>query len=240
MGRPTRRQVLLAAMGLLAALTDVPGGGTVQAAETKVYVFAVTSIRPHVLQKMLEAALPGMSVTVFGRVGDFSRALEEAPPDAALAASPVLAAFGQKPEIQGLKSGSAQEDYLVLSEGEVKADKLGELTIGCLDLMGRKALPAFVQRLLGISREPAIQRVTKTEDLLQLLQFKRADAVLIPEGFLSDLQTRTKMELKILRLPSAKVLRVGIAFPGNRQGVESALRSLPLAVLEQLGVDHWR
>ena len=231
---------MLAAMGLLAALTDVHGAGTAQAAETKVYVFAVTSIRPHVLQDLLESALPGISVTVFGRVGDFARALEDAPPDAALAATPVLAAFGQKAEIQGLKGGSPQEDYLVLSESEVKADKLADLTIGCLDLMGRKALPGFVQGLLGLAREPAIQRVTKTEDLLQLLQFKRADAVLIPEGFLADLQRRTKMELKSLRLPSAKVLRLGIAFPGNRQGVESALRSLPVPVLEQLGVDHWR
>jgi hypothetical protein len=241
MGHPTRRQVLLAAMGLLAALTDVPRfSGTAQAAETKIYVFAVTSIRPHVLQTLLESALPGVSVTVFGRVGDFARALEDAPPDAALAATPVLMAFGQNVEIQGLKGGSPQEDYLLLSESEVKADKLAELTIGCLDLVGRKALPGFVQGLLGLSREPAIQRVTKTEDLLQLLQFKRADAVLVPEGCLADLQARTKMELKILRLPSAKVLRVGIAFPGRRQAVESALRSLPVPLLEQLGVDHWR
>jgi ABC-type amino acid transport substrate-binding protein len=114
------------------------------------------------------------------------------------------------------------------------------LTIGCLDLMGRKSLPAFVAGLLGISHEPAIQRVTKTEDLLQLLQFKRADAVLLPEGFLADLQARTKMELKILRLPTAKVLRVGVAFPGNRQAVEGAIRALPATILEQLGVDHWR
>jgi hypothetical protein len=241
MGNPTRRHILLAAIGLLAGLTDVHGGWPLaSAADTKVYVFAVTSIRPHVLQKMLETALPGVSVTVFGRVGDFSRALEEAPPDAALANSPVLAAFGQKVEIQGLKGGSPQEDYLVLSENEVRADKLPDLTIGCLDLMGRKGLPAFVAGLLGSAREPAIQRVTKTEDLLQLLQFKRADAVLLPEGFLAELQTRTKMELKILRLPSAKVLRVGVAFPGNRQAVEAALRALPAAVLEQLGVDHWR
>ena len=207
---------------------------------SKVYVFAVTSIRPHVLQKMLETALPGMSVTVFGRVGDFSRALEEAPPDAALANSPVLTAFGQNVEVQGLKSGSAQEDYLVLSENEVKPAGLADLTIGCLDLMGRKGLPVFVASLLGIAREPAIQRVTKTEDLLQLLQFKRADVILVPEGSMSDLQARTKMELKTLRLPSAKVLRVGIAFPGNRQAVEGPIRALPAAVLEQLGVDHWR
>jgi hypothetical protein len=237
--------MLQAGMGLLAVLTDVRGElPSAHAGEVKVYVFAVTSIRPHVLQKMLESALPGIGVTVFGRVGDFSRALEETPPDAALALTPVLAAFGQRTEIQGLRGGSPQEDYLVLSESEVNADRLGELTVGCLDLMGRKGLPAFVQSLLGIAREPAIQRVTKTEDLLQLLQFKRADAVLIPEGFLPDLQARTKMELKILRLPTAKVLRVGIAFPngqaGKRQALEGALKALPPAVLEQLGVDRWR
>ncbi|MEO8179061.1 MAG: hypothetical protein ABI895_09530 [Deltaproteobacteria bacterium] len=223
--------------GLVDARGAVPGA---QAAEIKVYVFAVTSIRPHVLQQMLQTALPGMLVTAFGRIGDFSRALEEAPPDAAIAASPVLSAFNQKVEMQGLKASSEREDYLVLSESEIAPAQLADKTIGCLDLLGRKNLPAFVAGLLGLAREPSIQRVTKTEDLLQLLQFKRADAILIPERFLSDLQARTKMELKILRLPSAKVLRVGVAFPGNRQLVESPLRALPAAVLEQLGVDHWR
>jgi hypothetical protein len=241
MGNPTRRHVLLAALGALAGLTDVHGGLTqAHAEESKVYVFAVTSIRPHILQKMLEASLPGMSVTVFGRVGDFSRALESAPPDAALAATPVLSAFSLKADIQGLKRGSPVEDYLVLSESEIRQEKLADTTIGCLDLMGRKALPAFVAGLLGLPREPEIQRVTKTEDLLQLLQFKRAEAILIPEGFLSDIQARTKMELKLLRLPSAKVLRVAMAFPGNRQAVESALRALPVSVIEHLGVDQWR
>jgi hypothetical protein len=241
MGNPTRRHLLLAALGALAGLTDVPGGpAPARAADVSVYVFAVTSIRPHVLQKMLETSMPGVSVTVFGRVGDFSRALESAPPDAALALTPVLGAFNLKADLQGTKGGSPLEDYLVLSENEVRADKLGELTIGCLDLMGRKALPAFVAGLLGLSAEPEIQRVTKTEDLLQLLQFKRAEAILIPEGFLTELQARTKMELKILRLPSAKVLRVAVAFPRNRQAVEGAIRALPASVIEHLGVDHWR
>src|SRR5262245_16176062 len=101
MGNPTRRHLLLAALGLLAGLTDVPGGSAVaHAADISVYVFAVTSIRPHVLQKMLETAMPGVSVTVFGRVGDFSRALESAPPDAALAVAPVLGAFNLKADLQ--------------------------------------------------------------------------------------------------------------------------------------------
>ncbi len=241
MGNPTRRHVLLAALGALAGLTDVHGGlSQAHAGETTVYVFAVTRIRPHILQRMLESALPGMNITVFGRVGDFSRALESAPPDAALAAAPVLRAFNLEPQVQGYKRGSAVEDYLVLSESEIDQEKLANVTIGCLDLMGRKALPAFVAGLLGLPREPDIQRVTKTEDLLQLLQFKRAEAILIPEGFLADIQARTKMELKLMRLPSAKVLRVGMAFPGNRQVVEGSLRALPATVIEHLGVDQWR
>lgn len=243
MGNPTRRRVLLAALGALAGLGfgAAPGGlPLAQAGESRVYVFAVTSIRPHILQKMLEAALPGINVTVFGRVGDFSRALESAPPDAALAATPVLRAFNLEPHVQGHLRGSPLEDWLVLSEHELSQEKLATSTIGCLDLMGRKALPGFVAGLLGLASEPEIQRVTKTEDLLQLLQFKRADAILIPEGFLSDLQARTKMELKLLRLPSAKVPRVAIAFPGTRQAVESALRALPATVIEHLGVDQWR
>ncbi len=232
---------MLWALIAMAGFADAEAQGTPPSdGQPKVYVFAVTNVRPHVLQKMLETAMPGVGVTVYGRVGDFSRALEASPPDAALAAAPVLSAFGQRPDVQGTKGGSAEEEYLLLSETALAPDKLDALTIGCLDLVGRKGLPAFVASVLGISREPEIQRVTKTEDLLQLLQFKRADAVLIPEGSLGDLKTRTKMDFKILRLPSAKVLRTAIAFPGNRQRVEGALRALPLAITAHLGVDRWQ
>jgi hypothetical protein len=205
-----------------------------------VYVFAVLDLRPHVLEKMLEAAMPGVDVTVFGRVGDFSRALVDAPPDAALALAPVLTTFGLRPELQGSLAGSPVEDYLVLSEVEIQPSQLGSLPIGCIDLVGRKKLPAFVASVLALSNEPEVMRVTKVEDLLQLLQFQRVRAILVGQRFLPELQARTKMKFNVLRVPSAKVLRMAMAFPGNRRAVEGPLRSLPQDLIERLGVDAWQ
>jgi hypothetical protein len=206
----------------------------------RVYVFAVLDLRPHVLEKMLEEQMPGVDVTVFGRVGDFSRALVEAPPDAALALSPVLTSFGLHPDLQGTLGGSPLEEYVVVSEEELQQGQLGSLAIGCIDLVGRKKLPAFVASVLGLSNEPEVMRVTKVEDLLQLLQFQRVRAILVAQRFLPELQARTKMQFNVLRLPSAKVLRMAMAFPGNRAAVEGLLRGLSRDVIERWGVDAWQ
>jgi hypothetical protein len=85
-----------------------------------------------------------------------------------------------------------------------------------------------------------VRRVTKVEDLLQLLQFDRADAILLPERFLADLQTRSKLKLEILRLPKATAERMAVAFPGNRALLEPEIRKLPLGILQSMGVDAWK
>jgi hypothetical protein len=231
------RDLLLGVAGALGAAGFAP---VARAEGPTVYVFAVLDLRPHVLEKMLEAAMPGVDVTVFGRVGDFSRALVDAPPDAALALAPVLTTFGLRPELQGTLAGSPLEDYLVLSEEELQPSQLGSLAIGCIDLVGRKKLPAFVASVLALSNEPEVTRVTKVEDLLQLLQFQRVRAILVGQRFLPELQARTKMKFNVLRVPSAKVLRMAMAFPGNRRAVEGPLRSLPKDLIERLGVDAWQ
>jgi hypothetical protein len=210
-----------------------------RAEAARVYVFAILDLRPHVLEKMLEEQMPGVDVTVFGRVGDFSRALVEAPPDAALALAPVLTTFGLRPELQGTLAGSPSEEYVVVSEGELQHGQLASLAIGCIDLVGRKKLPAFVASVLGLSNEPEVMRVTKVEDLLQLLQFQRVRAILVAQRFLPELQARTKMKFNVLRVPSAQVLRMAMAFPGNRAAVEGLLRGLSRDLIERLGVDAW-
>ncbi|HTV23827.1 MAG TPA: hypothetical protein VMG12_34290 [Polyangiaceae bacterium] len=236
-----RRRFVLELLAGAAVVQSALGPlGAARADAPTVYVFAVLDLRPHVLEKMLEAEMPGVDVTVFGRVGDFSRALVEAPPDAALALAPVLTTFGLRPELQGTLGGSPSEDYLVLSEVELQASQLGSMPIGCIDLVGRKNLPGFVATVLGLSSEPEVMRVTKVEDLLQLLQFQRVRAILVGQRFLPELQARTKMKFNILHVPSAKVLRMAIAFPGNRRAVEGSLRGLSRAVIERLGVDAWQ
>jgi hypothetical protein len=237
----SRRGILRAALIGCAAsgLWAIPAPSA-HAAQATVYVFAITDVRPRALQKMMEDEMPGTQVTVFGRVGDFSRALKASPPNAAVALAPVLSAFGQTPALQGVDAGSSVEEYLLLSREALQESDLHRSTIGCIDLVGRKKLPEFVADVLKLDPPPTVRRVTKVEDLLQLLQFQRADAILLPQRFLTDLQQRSRMTLEILRLPQAKVKRTAIAFPGNRSAVESALRRLSADTLKLLGVDGWQ
>lgn len=233
-----RRRFLLDLLGAVAgAATLTPSA---RAEGGRVHVFAVLDLRPHVLEKMLEEQMPGVDVTVFGRVGDFSRALVDAPPDAALALAPVLTSLGLRVDLQGTLAGSPTEEYVVVSEVELQPSQLGSLAIGCIDLVGRKKLPAFVASVLALSNEPEVMRVTKVEDLLQLLQFQRVRAILVAQRFLPELQARTKMKFNILRVPSAQVLRLAMAFPGNRAAVEGPLRGLSLDLIGRWGVDSWQ
>src|SRR5262245_53721100 len=114
--KATRRCFISSALGGWVTLqSDFLALSEARAASAQVYVFAISNMRPHVLQKMLESGMPGVAVSVFGRVGDFARAMDEAPPDAAVAMTPVLEALGHKADMQGMKAGSAFEEYLVLS-----------------------------------------------------------------------------------------------------------------------------
>lgn len=235
-----RREILGWSL-LTAVLATYARGGvpTARAARGSVYVFPLVDIRPHALQKLMESALPNVEVTVFGRVGDFKSALDAARPDAVIALAPVLEHLSQTPVLQGVLGGSRDEKYLLVSERPLDASALASMTIGCVDLVGRRELPAFAAKVLGLKTEPEVERVTKVEDLLRLLQFQRADGVLLPERFLESLKARTKMNINVLDLPSARVRRTAIGFPGDRASVEAALRSLPREVNDKLGVDGW-
>ena len=93
--------------------------------------------------------------------------------------------------------------------------------------------------LIGVESVAEVQRVTKIEDLLQLLQFDRADAILLPERFLSDIRELTKMSFKLTRPAGVKMLRTAIAFPAGRHPVELLIRGLSRGIIEHLGVDSW-
>ncbi|WP_437298405.1 hypothetical protein [Sorangium sp. So ce426] len=184
--------------------------------------------------------MPGVDVTVFGKLSDFKAALESSPPDAALSPKPVLASLNRTADIQGMMAGSDAEQYLLVSTRALTKEMLSGLRYGIVDLVERKSLPKFVAGLLGVSAAPEVQRVTKIEDLLQLLQFQTADAVLLPERFRSDFESRSKMTFTILSLSTAKVGLVAVTFLSERQPVEGAIRRLPKHVLADLGVDEWK
>lgn len=208
--------------------------------EATLYVYAVTPLRARALEQKIEESMPGVDVTVFGKLSDFKTALETSPPSAALSPRPVLTSLNRSADLQGLKAGSDAEQYLLVSTKSLTRDMLLSLRYGMIDLVERKALPKFVAGLLGVSDAPEVRRVTKIEDLLQLLQFQTADAVLLPERFRSDFESKSKMQFTMLSLSTAKVGLVAVTFLSERQFVEGAIRKLPKHVLADLGVDEWK
>jgi hypothetical protein len=204
------------------------------------YVFPFTDMSPHALQSMMSEAMPGVEVTVFGRAGDFRERLQSSAPDAAIAPAPVLEALGHRVQLQGTMRGQPTEPYILMSAQTLNLGSLASKTIGSVDLVGRSELPAFVGSVLHLSSSPKIQRVTKVEDLLQLLRFGKADAVLLPERLVAGLKTKTKMDVEVLRIPGAAVARTGVAFPGSRAKLERYVRALPQGVMRELGLDGWQ
>ncbi|MGK3990883.1 hypothetical protein WME99_47995 [Sorangium sp. So ce136] len=239
--RPARAPAALVAAALLLGccllLISPP---TTAGPQATLYVYAVTPLRARALEQKIEESMPGVDVTVFGKLSDFKTALEASPPNAALSPTPVLASLNRAPDLQGVRAGSDVEQYLLVSTRSLTKDMLASLRYGMVDLVERRALPKFVAGLLGVSATPDVQRVTKVEDLLQLLQFQTADAVLLPERFRSDFESKSKMSFTILSLPTARVGHVAVTFLSDRQPLENAIRKLPKAVLADLGVDEWK
>ena len=202
----------------------------------KLLVFLHLSVKQRALQGELQAALPRLAVTAVGRVADFDRALSQGQ-DAVLAAGPVLEARSLVPRLQGYRLGSREESYSLVSAGRAP-DPAQAAVVGALDLLGREGTTTFVHGLLGA--QPKVERVTKVEDLLPLLQMERADSILLATRLVPELQQSSQMKLlgrelaKRVPLPAVAVI--------NAQGsdVVRDVQKLPAAISKSLGVDEWR
>jgi hypothetical protein len=95
-----------------------------------------------------------------------------------------------------------------------------------------------VQTLVGAS--PKLERVTKVEDLLPLLQMQRVDAILLAARLLDELRAASRMNLGQKELPSKVGLpAVATTGPGGA-AVVAAVSKLSGSLEKALGVDQWR
>ena len=199
-------------------------------------VFLHVALKQRAFQSELQAALAGIVVTAVGRIGDFERALKEGQ-DAVLTLPVVLAAHGLSPKMHGQHKGSPDEKYSLVGVDAVP-DPVRVATIGALDILGREGMNAFVQNLVG--SQPKVERVTKVEDLLPLLQMQRVDAIVLPSRLLNEIKASSRLNLAQRELPVAIGLPA-VASPGaGGAAVLAALTRLPKVLLEALGVDEWR
>ncbi|MET0794798.1 MAG: hypothetical protein ABW061_24980 [Polyangiaceae bacterium] len=214
---------------------SVLASATSHAQTAKLLVFLHVSLKQRAFQGLLQSGLPGIDVTAVGRVADFDRALADSP-DAVLTLPLVLQARNLSIQLQGLRGGSAEEKYTLIA-ADTAPDPARVKTVGALDLLGRDGTNSFVSRMLGKSAK--VERVTKVEDVLPLLQLGRVDAILIPQRLFSDVKSASRINLVQRELPLPVGLPALAALGPGAASIGSAVTRLPMSLLSTMGVDAW-
>lgn len=202
----------------------------------KLLVFLHVAVKQRAFQGELQAALSGIDVTAVGRIADFDRALQDGP-DSVLTLPVVLAARGLEPKLRGRHLGALDESYVLVGADTIP-DAARVQTVGALDLLGREGTNAFVEQLLGA--HPKVERVTKVEDLLPLLQMQRVDAILLAARLFPDLRASSRLSLMQKEL-ARKVELPALANLGSGGAqIMAAVTRLPSRLSSAVGVDEWR
>lgn len=222
-----------------APVPPAPGPGPSEPAV--VYVFVPGTVKPRVLEEVLGSQLRGTTVTAFGGFRDLSQALEKAPADAVIAPKQVLDALGLPIHLQGRDAlGSAEQRYLLLGTRALTPAERATAVIGTVDVAGRESSTRFVARLLNAPAIAPVKRVAEEADLLSLLQFGAADAILLPEPAARALMHDTRMSLTAMEVgPGASLPAVSILDDTERRRIEAAVGGLGIEANAKVGVVSW-
>ncbi|QQS07283.1 MAG: hypothetical protein IPK50_10380 [Fibrobacterota bacterium] len=203
----------------------------------KIYVFYPSMAKPNAVQSALQAKCPGSEITVFGRLADFTAMVGQTPPDVILAPKALADLFPTyKTFLKGTRGGSALEDAVLVSTKPLDAGALATLNVGVVGVLDRGPMNGYVQAVLG--GLPKLKLVTKVEDLLPLLTFGSADAVVVGASQVEDLKGRSQANLQTTPASGKIGLLVACA-KGDASKTESALKGLGAAEKKMLGVDGW-
>ena len=236
--KPPRREHGPAAMALAVAGVALVTGtaSSAFAASGTLLVYLHVSVKQRAFQSLLGAGLPGVTTTAVGRIADFERALKDAP-DAVLTLPVVLAAQGLSATLRGHARGSADERYALVGTGS-PPDPGRVASVGALDLLGREGTARFVRRLVG--PQARVERVTKVEDLLPLLQMQRVEAVLLPARLFPELRAASRLGLAARELEATVGLPAVTSTGPQGTSVLAAISRMPKDVCRLLGVEEWR
>jgi hypothetical protein len=231
-GSLSRTAVMGAALGL-----SLLASRTSQAQAPKLLVFLHVSLKQRAFQGLLQNALPGVDVTAVGRISDFDRALSSDAPDAVLTLPMVLAAKKMQVQLQGQRAGSGEEKYALVA-ADTAPDPARVKAVGALDVLGREGTNQFVTGMLGVQAK--VERVTKVEDLLPLLQMQRVDAILIPQRLLLDVKSASRINLIPRELTKQVGLPAVTSLGAAGNGISAGIARIPLGLSQTMGVDAWR
>jgi hypothetical protein len=233
-----RTGVALSVLALVSSACPLRAGA--QEARPTMFVFVQLDIKSSVLEQALKKQLPGLALTVFGRFRDFQDGIATRTPDAILAITQLLDLNHIKPTLQGMRGTKDSELYLLVTSGSAVMTSFTGKTIGIIDLLGREGTQAFAAAALA-TQDVKVKRVPKIEDLLPLLEFSAADAILIPSSAFKRFTERTRLTLTVRDLPNARVGLPAVAVRNEktRDVVVKAIQQLGAETLSLLGIDNW-
>jgi hypothetical protein len=214
-------------------------GAPIFAQQTTLYVFYPSTIRPQTLQKQLSDELPGVSVTVFGRYIDFAEQVKASAPDVILTKPDVIRQFGSYAlKISGTRNGSTDEPYILVSEK--KDTQAGAVTIGAVDFLGRHGMDSLGRTM--VSTPARINRVSKIEDLLPLLTFGMADAVLVSVRNADYLARTSNMQLFRREISGEKVgiVALGVKKDSTSEKAVRLIKGLSKETCLLFDIEEWR
>ena len=209
-------------------------------ANNSLYVFYPTDIRPSKMAKHISEYCPEIDTTVFGKIKDFKEQIHSSPPDAILSYAPVVEKNQQYSSlVQGYKQGLSNENYVLVSiKKPVNIEQLSSIKFGVLDILGRKAMNSFMTKKLG--SKVKISRVTKTEDILNLLSFGLVDAIFISQQRYNKFRIQSQLPLVATSLNYKMDLAVLAVKNGSSKGIYSnCVNQLGRQTNALLGVDQW-
>ncbi len=221
----------------------------------KLYVFLPSEMRPHALRSMLEKECPQLEIKVFPRYREFRDGVAAAPPDAILSLEPVIdytlklrkeslgANDASNILIEGVRDDKKDEPYVFLSDKDLGEKPFHEITIGVVDLLGRREMAELLGEKLKTEEKLHLRTVTKLEDLLWLIQFQYVDAIFVPEAKISYYEIKSQIEL--IKTPLSGV-RVGLPIiatlnSGSEKNdvIVESFKKLSSSSKTKLGVQSW-
>jgi hypothetical protein len=240
---PSRRAIVRhggALLLLAVALLGFPARGVADDTRPVVFIFLQLDVKSSALEQALQRQLPGLTLTVYGRFRDFEDGVATQNPDAVLAIAQLLDLNHIKPTLQGVRGGKEWEPYLLVTTAAVEPKSWAGKTVGIIDLLGRDGTQSFAATALG-APDVKVKRVAKIEDLLPLLEFSAADAVLIPGSAVKRFTDRTRLSLKVRELPNARVGLPAVAVRNEkaRNTVVQAMQRLDTETRSLIGIDNW-
>ena len=211
------------------------------AAEQTLYVFYPSVTRPQILQKQLSDELPGITITVFGRYVDFAEQVKAAPPDVILTKPDAIDQFDSyRLSLSGIRGGAPDEPcFLLFAKKESEEKETAALNLGAVDFLGRAGMDAFARKIRGV--EPKLKLVTKVEDLLPLLTFGMADAVLVSAKNADYLAQTSNIKFLRKEASGEKVGIVGLGFKkgSNNPQIIRLFKGLSRELCSSFDIEAW-